>query len=93
MGPFIRKIAAMDKAKFPKQGEWAFLSDWETPIVEANLEHLSERGRKDAKVSFVSRRHVSRSVGPRQIHPQSVRKPLPLEAEGVKEEEEEGPDV
>lgn len=58
MGPFIRKIAGMDKAKFPQQGEWAFLRDWETPIVEANLEHLSERGRKDAKVSSGSRRLV-----------------------------------
>lgn len=40
----------MDKRKIPESGEWAFLRGYESPIVEENLEMLSERGRKDAKV-------------------------------------------
>ncbi|KAK8853162.1 hypothetical protein IAR55_003863 [Kwoniella newhampshirensis] len=49
MGPFIEKIAAMDKDKIPEDGEWAFLREWKSPIVEENLENLSQRGKKDAK--------------------------------------------
>jgi hypothetical protein len=46
MGPFIEKIKAMDKGDLPDRG------DWECPIVEENLEVLSERGRRDAKVGL-----------------------------------------
>ncbi|WVF73032.1 hypothetical protein IAT40_007850 [Kwoniella sp. CBS 6097] len=49
MQPFISKIADMDKSKIPEEGEWAFLRDWQTPIVEENLEQVSEQGKKDAK--------------------------------------------
>ncbi|WWD19579.1 hypothetical protein CI109_104040 [Kwoniella shandongensis] len=49
MKPFIDKIAGMDKNKIPEEGEWSFLRDWESPIVEENLEQLSKRGKKDAK--------------------------------------------
>jgi acid phosphatase len=51
MGPFIEKIKGMDKAKLPSVGEWAFLQDWESPIVEEKLEVLGDRGKRDAKVS------------------------------------------
>ncbi|OCF38157.1 hypothetical protein I316_00381 [Kwoniella heveanensis BCC8398] len=49
MQPFIAKIADMDKSKIPEDGEWAFLRDWQTPIVEEKLEQVSEQGKKDAK--------------------------------------------
>lgn len=29
-------------------GEWAFLGEWESPIVEDNLEIISQRGKEDA---------------------------------------------
>jgi hypothetical protein len=63
MRPFIEKIAGMDKGKMPSHGEWAFLRDWETPIVEENLEQLSERGRKDAKVRRSRRRDSFQALG------------------------------
>ncbi|WVR07739.1 hypothetical protein IAU60_004782 [Kwoniella sp. DSM 27419] len=49
MQPFIKKIAEMDKEKIPAEGEWKFLRDWQTPIVEENLEVVSKQGKKDAK--------------------------------------------
>ncbi|KAL7420078.1 hypothetical protein Q5752_005043 [Cryptotrichosporon argae] len=49
MGPFVDKVARIDRAALPAQGPWAFLREWETPIVENKLEKLSERGRRDAK--------------------------------------------
>ena len=58
MGPFIEKIVhlrEMDMGKFPRDGEWGWLGAWRTPIVEARLEELSERGRNDAKVGLKQR--------------------------------------
>lgn len=65
MEPFITKIHKLQKKKggkrgkkgkkesvLPKKGDWAFLRHWESPIVEDNLEKLSERGRTDAEVRF-----------------------------------------
>jgi acid phosphatase len=51
MGPFIEKVKGMDKGDLPEDGDWAWLRDWECPIVEENLEVLSGRGKSDAKVS------------------------------------------
>lgn len=55
MSPFIRKIQKLQKSKkgkklLPSQGEWAFLREWDTPIVEETLEVVSDRGKRDAKV-------------------------------------------
>lgn len=55
MEPFIKKVQKLQKSKkgkgkLPKKGDWAFLRDWETPIVEDNLEKLSDRGKTDAAV-------------------------------------------
>lgn len=52
MGPFIAKIKRIrteEPEKIP-QGEWAFLREWESPIVEDKVEVLSERGKGDARV-------------------------------------------
>jgi hypothetical protein len=56
MGPFIEKIKKIreeNPEKIP-EGEWAFLKEWETPIVEDKVEVLSERGKEDAHVSSIS---------------------------------------
>lgn len=62
MEPFITKIKKLQKnggkrgkkgkkeGVLPKKGDWAFLRDWKSPIVEDKLEKLSERGRQDAEV-------------------------------------------
>lgn len=53
MGPFIEKIKKIREEtpeKMPS-GEWAFLREWESPIVEDRLEEISERGKEDANVS------------------------------------------
>ncbi|ORY25534.1 histidine phosphatase superfamily [Naematelia encephala] len=49
MGPFIHKIGNLSTDDLPDSGEWSFLREWETPIVEERLEELSGRGKKDAK--------------------------------------------
>jgi acid phosphatase len=66
MEPFITKIKKLQKkggkrgkkgkkeGVLPKKGDWAFLRSWESPIVEDNLEKLSERGRTDAEVGSFS---------------------------------------
>jgi hypothetical protein len=62
MEPFIKKITKLQKkgggkrgkkgkTLLPSKGDWAFLKKWESPIVEENLEVLSERGKIDAAVS------------------------------------------
>jgi acid phosphatase len=51
MDPFIQKIYSMDKDQLPGEGEWSWLRDWQCPIVEENLEVISDRGKRDAKVS------------------------------------------
>lgn len=53
MGPFIEKIKKIREENTEKlpEGEWAFLKEWETPIVEDKVEVLSERGKEDAHVS------------------------------------------
>ncbi|RXK39846.1 hypothetical protein M231_02903 [Tremella mesenterica] len=52
MSPFIQKIhniTISEPRLLPSSGPWAFLRQWETPIVEKTLEKISPRGRKDAK--------------------------------------------
>lgn len=56
MSPFIRKIQKLQKDKkgknlLPSKGEWSFLREWDTPIVEKTLEVVSDRGKNDARVS------------------------------------------
>jgi acid phosphatase len=58
MEPFITKIKKLQKkgkkeGVLPKKGDWAFLRDWKSPIVEDKLEKLSERGRQDAEVRLI----------------------------------------
>ena len=55
MGPFVEKIYAADPETLPSSGPWAFLRDWECPINEENLEKVSDRGKKDAKVCLCLR--------------------------------------
>ncbi len=55
MEPFIGKIKQLREktstsGAIPEHGEWSFLRDWETPIVEDKLEVLSGSGKRDAKV-------------------------------------------
>ncbi|KAK4686422.1 acid phosphatase, partial [Tremellales sp. Uapishka_1] len=61
MEPFIRKIAEMDADTLPQEGEWAFLREWKTPIVEATLEVASETGKKDSKFlgKYIRRQYES----------------------------------
>ena len=66
MGPFIEKIKGMDRDKLPRSGEWAFLRDWESPIVEERLEELSERGRRDSKVGSKLPRNWAPRIDDRQ---------------------------
>ncbi|WVQ84695.1 hypothetical protein IAT38_006851 [Cryptococcus sp. DSM 104549] len=49
MQPFIEKIQGMDREKLPKEGEWKFLREWKTPIVEETLEVVSKRGKEDSE--------------------------------------------
>lgn len=51
MGPFIEKIKRAETEKLPKEGAWAFLNTYDSPIVEENLEKISKRGKDDAFVS------------------------------------------
>jgi len=65
MEPFMAKIKKLQKkggkrgkkgkkeGVLPKKGDWAFLRDWKSPIVEDKLENLSERGRQDAEVRLI----------------------------------------
>jgi hypothetical protein len=62
MEPFIKKIKKLQKGKnnkgkrgkkaLPRTGDWAFLRDWKSPIVEETLEDISEQGKTDATVSL-----------------------------------------
>lgn len=73
MEPFITKIKKLQKKSgkrgkkgkkegvLPKKGDWAFLGKWKSPIVEDNLEKLSERGRTDAEVCLAFFHDLSRS--------------------------------
>lgn len=57
MEPFISKIWDLQQHKpeaFPSEGDWAFLKDWKTSIVEENLEVLSVKGANDATVSLTA---------------------------------------
>lgn len=42
------------ESKLPKKGDWAFLQEWESPIVEETLEKLSDRGKADSEVCCLS---------------------------------------
>jgi hypothetical protein len=65
MEPFIKKIKKLQKGKnnkgkrgkkaLPKKGDWAFLREWKSPIVEETLENISEQGKTDATVSHSKR--------------------------------------
>jgi len=53
MYPFIKKIKDLQGNHsdiLPSSGEWSFLREWETPIIEERLEVLSKSGKRDAKV-------------------------------------------
>jgi hypothetical protein len=69
MEPFIKKIKKLQKGKnnkgkrgkkaLPRKGDWAFLRDWKSPIVEETLENISEQGKTDATVSHFTSRPIS----------------------------------
>jgi hypothetical protein len=68
MEPFIKKIKKLQKGKnnkgkrgkkaLPRKGDWAFLRDWKSPIVEETLENISEQGKTDATVSHLTLRPI-----------------------------------
>jgi acid phosphatase len=87
MEPFISKIKSFQKkggrrgkkgkksAKLPRKGDWAFLQDWDSPIVEETLEKLSERGKTDSEVCHeyaLGAEDVADRVGLGQVFPTSV---------------------
>lgn len=74
MGPFIKKINSTDPAKLPHNGPWAFLRNYESPIVEETLEKISDRGKNDAKVGFGE--NVA-DVDVRQVRARAVPRAVP----------------
>ncbi|KAK1926605.1 histidine phosphatase superfamily [Papiliotrema laurentii] len=60
MGPFIEKIKRAETEKLPKEGAWAFLNTYDSPIVEENLEKISKRGKDDA---FMLGKYVRKQYG------------------------------
>jgi hypothetical protein len=63
MEPFLAKLGTLPDDAFPDKNDkihpWSFLRTYKSPVKESQLEKLSPKGEKDAKVRFCA---VSSSV-------------------------------